>query len=246
MHDRILDENVVPMSYLEELKERGMCVLRNVLPPDLVQEAHAQARVALQTEHVRSQKYQPDVRVGYTAPRVEGTKRTGPITHRHFFDYRAAYASIEPMDDVFYSLYDELLLTGVEWFSQLGTGYGIYVLRIAECLNDAVDPELELFPPHIDFGLLTFFLGGSSEGLEVYREGKWVPVYLPAGDILVGTGSIFKQYFPNSPALRHRVMARSVRRLSLFMFIDPHPATVLPNGENAQTFFERIMKDVRY
>jgi isopenicillin N synthase-like dioxygenase len=261
MHDRFHDDIPLFDRYagqllLEKLKTSGMFVLPSSLPKDLVLEAHREARAAFLSPHLKGQMYDAETRTGYTPPGVEGTRRTGPIVHRHFFDYRPGLSSVQPMDYVFEPLYDALCSIAKETFYVLDAadnrhlGYamqkGVFILRIAECLNDSVDANFELFPPHIDFDVLSLFLGGSSFGLEVEMDGWWNDVPLLPGDVLIGAGSLFKQYYPEVKPLRHRIMAKSVRRLSFFMFLDPSPNVELPSGETAREFFDRVMVGIRY
>ncbi len=243
---------------LSALQQAGGLILRGILPVELVQKAHRDARLALEEEngYVQWQLYDRESRTGYTPTGVEGTVRSGPNFHRHFFDYRPGFVSLDPVQDVLRPIHERLVEVGEQLLERLDRGIGtsvltttaqdgLHALRIAHCLNDTVSPEIELFPEHRDYNILTFFVGGASPGLEIRMGNEWVGAQPAAGEVLVGAGTVLKQYLPCTQSLRHRIMAHSSRRLSLFQFIEPVSSAVLPNGETAAEYYARIMSKVR-
>lgn len=246
-----------PNEFLSAMKTERALVLKGVLDSDLVRRAHLEAKLALDdTEgYVPWQLYNPAVRAGYTPAGVEKTVRSGPNTNRHFFDYRPGIVSLNPCQDVLRPLHERLVLVAGHLLGLLDKVRGLdlrsaatagpHILRIAECVNDVVNPALELFEAHRDFDLLTCFVGGSAPGLEIQLGAEWIRAEMEAGDALIAPGTILTQYCGDIKALAHRITARSAGRISLFQFIEPHPETRLPNGETARQFFNRQMRSIR-
>jgi hypothetical protein len=242
--------------FSQALYDQGGIILSDVLSPGKVERALRSSRAAFtDLEYLASQPYSFEEHTGYTPAGGERTARTGRIWSRHMFDYRVGHVTFSRSDEsLFASLYEDLGYTADLLLSRLDggeqtsllkrIGRGLQILRIAECLNEEVSLE-ELFPAHHDFSLLTLFVGGASSGLEVELARKWRGVSLAAGEIMVGTGSVFGQFYPGGAVLKHRVVASSVRRLSLFLYVDPAPEVVLPSGERADAFLSRLVKKNR-
>ncbi|MDB5244457.1 MAG: hypothetical protein JWN18_327 [Parcubacteria group bacterium] len=244
------------------LDRYGAIILREMVPKEVAQQAYLQARIAFADPgaYIARPEAHPQARSGYTPPNVEGKMGQGPNPHRHFFDYRPGRRSLAPGKDVLVPLHRALCrvakiaLREIDHvarrrFSSM-MDYPRATLRAAECLNDFVDPGFELFPSHRDFSFLTLFVGGAQSGLQVEQvvrgEKKWIDVTLPFGDVLIGIGTIYHQYFPQAVPLQHRIVASSPYRLSFFSVIDPRKHVLLPNGELASQFFARVMAQVRY
>ena len=232
----------------------GGLLLRDALVPSLVREAHSRMAEAFAVpESLLAHPYDKKKRTGYTPPGVEGTKREGRNFKRHFFDYMPGMR-IENVE-VLQSFHRRLVDVGVYLLHLIDTERGTslvdgvmgngHLLRSAEYLNAEVDPSAVLFPEHIDFGLLTLFVGGASKGLQVKVGEAWVDVFPECGEILVGVGSLLRQYRPEFVSMRHRVVADAAERLSFFLFLEPRPEVLLPNGERADEFLNRILATVR-
>lgn len=254
----ILLTTCTPIPVIQAMEKCGALIVRGVLPVEDVERAHYDARRALHDPYgyVSNQPFSQETRTGYTPPGGEGKIGEGPNFCRHFFDYRQGIAALDPNRDVLLPVHKRLVWLSTRLLSHLDAVTGLelasvawggpHILRVAECLNDSVDPKVVLFPSHLDFSLITFFVGGSSPGLEVYVGDQWLPVNLAPGDVLVGAGTVLTQYRKWIPALRHRLVASSVRRVSLFQFVEPSPETVLPSGELAEEFFRRLTAGLRY
>ncbi len=248
-----------PRMLLQALCKNGALMLTEALPVAIVERAFAEAHAALGESggYVEWQHYNPENRTGYTPAGIEKSPGSGLNWHRHFFDYRPGMVTLypSPCSDALEPLHRYLTELGetlcmlIDHEAHLSLRSiirnGPHILRVTECLNEEVDPERELFGSHLDFGLLTLFVGGSTPGLQVLSGGKWIDADAQKGNVLVGAGTILKQYLPASTSLRHRVMANSARRLSLFQFIEPRADVVLPNKESADTFLKRVLKSVR-
>lgn len=243
---------------LSALTSAGVLVLWNVLPEDVVRKAYVDAKVALNDSdgYVSWQTFNKNTRAGYTPPGVEGKKGGELNWNRHFFDYRPGLVALDPAHDILEPIHNRLVEAGCQILTlfEMATcceevtaaaQNGPHILRVAECLNDTVDSQGELFPEHRDFGLITFFVGGSSPGLQILVNGVWIDAPLNPEDVLVGAGTLLAKYDSRVRPLRHRIMASSARRVSLFQFIEPSPDTLLPGGELAGAFFERTLAGVR-
>ncbi|MES2931488.1 MAG: 2OG-Fe(II) oxygenase family protein [Patescibacteria group bacterium] len=238
----------------QALTTTGGFVIRNALPISLAWEAQEVGKAWFNyPELLKVHPYCHGTRIGYTAPGVERTVRSAPTLIRHAFDYRPGTCGIvgSIIMDPFYWELERVafrVLEGIGADAQAvleAVRGGPHVLRTARYLNTVVETDQMLFPEHIDFGVFTLFIGGSTQGLEVKREGEWVPITLPLGDVLIGAGSLLKQYCPEVVPMRHRVMGTSAQRTALFFFLEPRHDVVLPNGEVAGQFLNRVLSSVR-
>lgn len=231
-------------------REVGGFLLEDVLDPALVSNVLAGLTSTFANEEELKQlRYDKTRMVGYTPPGVEGTKAEGPNFRRHFIDYRTTqFKTIEPP---LHMLCSKLLGLGrhmlqMASYEAVKAGeWGEHLFRATQYLNDEIDPDVILFPSHIDFGLLTFFIGTPDQGLQVELDGEWHDAIVLPGQVLVGVGSVLRQYRPDFRALRHRVTARSARRMSVFLFLEPGESVRLPSGESWPEFLGRLLRKIR-
>lgn len=235
----------------------GVLLLEGGCDPEKIRGFHHDARVAFtELAHLCSQPYNGVDQVGYTPPGVERTVRSERTMLRHFFDYRAGFATLST-DDVretaLHKFYTGLVANTRSVLRRLDPIVGCssliedgpFVLRIAEALNDRNEPFNELFPPHKDFGLFTVFVGGAYAGLQVKVGGGWIPVAPGPGEYLIAPGTLFAQYYPKAKVPEHRVMGTNARRISFTLFVDPGPDIVLPEKVRVRDYFARMHEQVR-
>lgn len=233
----------------------GGVIVRDALPADAsLWEAACEIGEQCVTDAEFQKRYTHDrvAGIGYTPPGVEGKLYMSPNFLRHFFDFRPgmpaelkALAHLHAvLNDIAFSLLQSLDRAWGTQIANLTTG-GPHLLRTAKYLNVECDPLQVLFPEHVDFSLLTLFVGGDGGGLEVRVGDTWHPMNLGRRDILVAAGTLMHLYRPRVKALRHRVMGSSTERLSLFFFVDPRPDVRLPNGETGAEFRTRLTLGIR-
>lgn len=97
------------------------------------------------------------------------------------------------------------------------------------------EPAMTLgLPPHTDSSCITILSQGGVEGLEIYKEGRWITVPALRGSLIVGTGEML-QIISNGKykSFLHRAVAnRSKARLSVAYLCAPPPtATIAPACE---------------
>ena len=83
--------------------------------------------------------------------------------------------------------------------------------------------------PHTDYGAITLLATDGRPGLEVRRDGAWVPVATPPGGVIVQLGDMLARWtndrYRSTP---HRVVGSSdTDRYSIPFFVNPDPATVV-------------------
>ncbi len=248
------------------LERDGGCIFMEALPPELVTACHEQggALLSLPLDTLRLYESQPERPFpgGYLPPGRERVRDLPPDLFRHCFDVfprdtervrvpsrAAAFAQTarrlsEALDGLARQVFTAL---DREWGTTLArdTLLGPHHLRVSQYFSDVADDRV-LFPDHVDFGLLTLFVGGSLDGLQ-YKDytGVWRPLSLALGSVAVGVGTTLRLLRPQTRAFRHRVVAASNGRVSSVFFTELEPQIRLPNGKTAGEHFAELSKRVR-
>ena len=233
--------------------------LSDVLPAGLAERFYAAARAVFDLpDGEKMACLRRGMTGGYTPPGVEGVQGKEPDRRRRFWDtiaaehggsryhdsdvgraYRdaaeALFAACDAAAQAFFaSAYPEIapLLSG-----------GRHLLRASA--YDPVPTGEILFPPHVDFGLATFYIGGAPLGLQGLIDGAWTDLEAPPGDLLVGFGTTLRLYRPETVPLRHRVVGTGAARVSAVFFTEPSGDVILPNGVRADAHLRRLVSRIR-
>lgn len=234
-------------------------LLSDVLPAGVTERFYAAARDVFDLpEYEKLACLRRGMSGGYTPPGIEGVRGKEPDRRRRFWDtvasehggsrypdsgvgraYRdaaeALYAACDAAARPFFrARYPDIapLLDG-----------GRHLLR-----TSAYEPERageSLFPTHVDFGLATFYVGGTSLGLQGRIDGDWIDLVAGPGDLLVGLGTTLRLYDPAVAPLRHRVVGTGVARISAVFFTEPRGDVTLPNGVRAADHLHRLVSEIR-
>ena len=237
----------------------GVFHLRAALPSGLAERFYAAARdLFALTEEEKMACVRQGMTGGYTPPGIEGVQGKDPDRRRRFWDtmadahggsrypdsavgcaYREAadalYAACDASASAFFrDAFPDIapMLAG-----------GRHMLR-----TSSYDPEEAgnvLFPPHIDFGLATFYVGGAPLGLQGLIDGVWTDLAAAPGDLLVGLGTTLRQFDPSVVPLRHRVVGTGAPRISAVFFTEPRGDILLPNGLLAAEHLHRMVARIR-
>ncbi|OGH69810.1 MAG: hypothetical protein A2754_02005 [Candidatus Magasanikbacteria bacterium RIFCSPHIGHO2_01_FULL_47_8] len=196
------------------------------------------------------------VSAGYTPPGVEGVKNGAKDPDRCFWDIlspdreKNIFPGKEPR---FQELATELYRT-LETFvmrllevaypevANLAVG-GHHLLRFSSYSEN--NTAQALFPSHVDFGLVTAYLGGSSPGLQGKVGEEWVDINNPIGSVLLGAGTTLKMYDPAVVPFRHQVLGGHGPRLSVALFTEPRAEVLLPNGSTAGEHLQKLVAGIR-
>jgi isopenicillin N synthase-like dioxygenase len=121
---------------------------------------------------------------------------------------------------------------------------GRHLLRFSFYQASATATEV-IFPAHVDFGLLTAYIGGSAPGLQGAINGHFVDIDNPPGSIILGAGTTLRMYDPQITPFRHQVVGGQTERLSVVFFSEPRSEVVLPNGLMAGEHLRGIVASIR-
>lgn len=197
---------------------------------------------------------------GYTPPSIEGVIGHGPDPLRHFWDITRDAPRIREVAPEFYGaaarLFTRLTALAARTLEAFDAAHGSDVLpdarggshslRTSQYLNTAIGRDDVLFPAHVDFSLLTLYVGGAEGGLQVKHDGAWYDLWNPPGSVVIGVGTTLRLYAPEkAKPLRHQVMGASLGRISAVLFIEPRFDVTLPSGETWQVHLDRLMNKVR-
>lgn len=237
------------------LRHQHGLILRDVINPGIARAGHASLKELISDrEFLQEHPYDPETRLGYTAPGVEALQRdpTHPDQNRAMFDFRSGDSfRNEPIA----ALYEAAVRSCRLILGHLGCAYsqpltvlpeGKHTLRTAQYLRKGTTSVDVLFPRHRDFSLLTAFIGFDVAGLEAEVSGNWRPVELGYGDVLVGVGTPLTQFYPDLQPLWHRIVGGMDYRLSAFLFFELGDEVVLPKTqEQYGMMLRRVLGDIR-
>lgn len=235
--------------------EQQCVVLRGAIDIAVAHDAFAAFSTLMRDEErLRQFPFDEKRKLGYTPPGIETLQRGSkkPDMNRAMFDFDPNLTLGEPS---IAALYEEtaravrLVLSRLDEYA--GTRLqdlpeGGHTLRTAQYLRKGTTPSDVLFPPHLDFSLLTGFIGCGTPGLEVYVNDAWHSAELDFGDVLVGIGTPLAQFHQELRPLRHRIVGGADYRLSSFLFFDLGYDVVLPRtGECYGDMLQRVLKSIR-
>ena len=188
---------------------------------------------------------------GYSPPGVEGVRDYGPSLLRHFVDDRVGEPPRSPITkEACVELWEQarywLRVVDLEFSTPLteGAAGGPHMLRRSQYLNEDTSRQV-LFPPHRDFGLLTFYVGGAAEGLQMKIQDEWCDVWNPPGSLIAAAGTTLRLYAPEIISVQHQVVGSRTGRISTVFFTEPRADVVLPNGVRAGDHLARLVRQIR-
>ena len=242
----------------DSLINHGAMILRHVVDPQEIQGWYAAAKDLFSIDSAELRRYPRKFpsRSGYTPPGIEGVRYDGPSNLRHFFDFKPEVITPSAIfNSEMTKAWQKLHAIAMTILAKLsGNGEtkldqiiqnGEHHLRVAQYLNDQTATFSVLFPPHLDWSLITVFAGGVNSGLAIRIGQRWHRVEIPEDAVLIGAGTMLRLYKPEVPSMRHRVMADSLERISLFLFTEPRHDEILPNGETVGHMIARLEKETR-
>lgn len=248
-------------SLLSNLERQRYMHLSGVVDPSLVSTVrHLGFNLLRQPNVIQPECYRGDGLTGYTPPGIENVRNMPADWQRHFWDiglpdrvhnpqchHAAAFvASATTLAMQIEALANNLLRNLEAYIGSPANGLwrgmqdGQHHVRVSHYPPSNLSPESIIFPAHKDFSLVTVYIGGAEDGLEVWQDGEWMSLPNPLGDVVVATGTLLARYSDHRfLALPHRVRRGGGERLSVVMFTEPHHNTVLP-GEPKQTAGEYL------
>lgn len=242
---------------LQNFRKFGGVIFSSAIGVEVVDRAHAELRELFSTpESLASMPYDDRLRLGYTPPGREGFQSSPNEKNfsRDSLDLNPAYQALPQAVSTLFRQAEnvahqviEVLEKGTE-LKASDVPPGTHILRAARYLASGTTRNDVLFGEHLDFGLMTVFIGTDQTGLEAKINGKFEQIILSPGEVLVGVGTPLVQYLGQYgvSALRHRVVGGEEDRLSTFFFYELDPDTILPKtGERYGDFVDRIMQSVR-
>lgn len=258
-----------------DLKRDGVFYLPRALPVWLAEDAYRAAEVLFycSDDALRCYQTSPE-RPGYAPPGSERVSGGSPDVLRRYWEIRNPdrFANQIPpfvpdFEFTFCGLFRLLEVIGTKLLEGMGAELGKPCDYFAERVRGGSHllrvnhyPPLNLppaaqggetergdrFPAHRDLGLLTLHVGGGSPGLEVETPRGWERPECPAGSLLLYGGNMLALESAGLiRPIRHRVGDLPGERISIVFFLEPRSDVVLPNGERAGDYLERIMRQIR-
>lgn len=248
-----------------DLERDGVFFLPRALPVWLAEDAYRAAEVLFYCSDRELRRYQtvPD-RPGYAPPGSERVSNRSPDVLRRYWELRNPdllanqFPSFVPdFEFIFCGLFRLLEVIGIHLLEGLGAGLGkprgyfrervrggSHLLRINH--YPAHPESTDRFPAHRDLGLLTLHLGGGPPGLEIETSRGWERPECPAGSLLLYGGNMLSLESARLiRPIRHRVGDLPGERISIVFFLEPQSSVLLPNGERAGDYLERLMRQIR-
>jgi isopenicillin N synthase-like dioxygenase len=241
------------------LATNGLLLIEDALPADLVQRLFEEGQHALTLPpDVQTRYERGDESTGYTPPGIEGVSGHESDWKRHFWDVLSPERTENRFPDreipAFRSIAEETfrhveetamrVLTCLnEKLCQDATGVQ-HMLRLSHYFAEH-EADTILFPSHVDFGLLTFYVGGAKPGLQILIEETWQEILIPPTMLLASVGTTLRLYEPDFKPVRHRVMGHGRERLSAVFFTEPRAEVLLPNGVQAGEHLRALVDKVR-
>ena len=108
---------------------------------------------------------------------------------------------------------------------------------------------------HGDINLITLLIGGHKPGLEILKEGKWIPAETGRETILCNVGDMLERFTNNQlPSAIHRVTSgseetKNTSRYSIPFFLHPNPDWLIEtlasciDKDNPNLYKESILAD---
>lgn len=259
-------EELTPEWLQQAFAHMGAFVFTNALPPELITELIDRGRGLLRLPTEKKSAFSKRIyEGGYTPSGVERVGSYGTDTEREFWDVPPlGRRNRFPRDQrrvrtLSRRVYDTLESLSRDTFNAIDHAHGTklsddarggeHMLRMTRYFSRGELGKV-IFPEHRDFGLLTFFCGGTAPGLEGEYAGTWHPITAThvAGDVLVGTGTTLQLYLKELKAFHHQVTDANrdpQERLSVSLFTEPRLDVVLPNGQIAGERLKRALERIR-
>lgn len=249
------------------LAQHHYCIITDVLRPPLVARVRAAARDAFALPKPQRMAYRAAMNgSGYLPPGSEGVATYAPTFTRHAWDFRGPHwrhrfpREVPALAPAAGALARVCARIGTRIATRIGTtlptephilrdgvARGRHFLRVLHypAQQDAA-PELR-FPAHRDFGLLTMLVGGAETGFELETPCGWIGIHMAPTDVLVLGGTMLQLVSGGHiTAARHRIAAIAHERIAMICFIEPRPDALLPNGETATAYLNRLVRRIRH
>lgn len=254
--------NIDPQRLLAALSNVGAIHLRGALDTELVAKVRDEGEAFFALPEEKKLRNLRQYGGGYTPPGIERVIGYAPDFDRQIFDidwrnkhlahdpsslfadFRSASALYDRCADIATTLIAaaDAALGWNGWLRDATRG-GSHGLRILH--YGASDLESR-FPPHLDFGMMSFFVGTDAEGLGMNICDEWRDIVIPTGDIVMIAGSLLRRECGKRVlAMRHRVGLCRRARTSIVFFAEPRAEVVLSDGLTAGEYFDARVKKVR-
>ncbi|MCC7522468.1 isopenicillin N synthase family oxygenase [Candidatus Uhrbacteria bacterium] len=241
------------------LQTHGYVRIDAAIESQLIQSVLASAQKAFDlSPDIKAKYLRSNGGYGYTPPGIERVVGNVPDPNREFWDIGQGSPNLFP-DEVgefgnsAIKLHAQLMELAYDALRGLDRSWGTTIaplvldsrmpMRVSK-YREAPEGEI-LFPRHRDFSLITLFAGSDNQGVEFECQGRWFRPDQPSGSVLVGAGTLLKQYRPQLKPLPHRIVAVPGNRTSIVLFTEPRPEVRLPNGQSTSDYISALMARVR-
>lgn len=243
----------------DHLQAFGYTRIDAAIDPELIQGVLFSAHAVFDLPpEIKSRYRRQGEGYGYTPPGVERVVGNKPDLNREFWDIGQGSPNRLPSEVEAFGSYAMRLHARLQELAfgalhSLDRSWGTAItpliadsrmpMRVSR-YREAPDGEI-LFPRHRDFSLITLFAGSDNQGVEFECNGGWFRPEQHPGSVLVGAGTLLKQYRPELRPLPHRIVAVPGSRTSVVLFTEPRPEVRLPNGQTASEYIAMLMAQIR-
>lgn len=257
--DKILDWNDLndPSICHKGFNTIGSVRIPNMIKPSMVEDIFSGAeRLFNLTEDEKLACRSSGMSSGYTPPGIEGVKNQNKDIDRCFWDILSPDREInifpkqeklfqEQVANLYRILEDVIIRALASAYPEVSTRAvaGRHMLRFSYYQPNSAGQII--FPSHVDFGIITAYLGGSGPGLQGKINGQWMEVVNPIGSVILGAGTTLRMYDKKVIPFPHRVFGTPATRISAVFFSEPRLEVVLPNGLTAGEHLRRLVEEIR-
>ncbi|SFD18713.1 isopenicillin N synthase family dioxygenase [Pseudoalteromonas denitrificans] len=260
--------------FVESLRNTGFGVLKNhPIPKELVESIYENWQVFFNSEEKREFPFSKENQDGYFGPETseiaKGHKVKDIKEYYHVYPKGRVPAQLEAQIREYYRLANELaseLLTWVQEYAPKNIS-DKFSIDLKDMIAKSEQTLLRIlhYPPmtgdeepgairaaaHGDINLLTILPAANEPGLQVLnKDDSWLDVPCDFGNLIINIGDMLQEassgYFPSTI---HRVInptgkASSKSRISLPLFLHPHPDVILSERYTADSYLNERLKEL--
>ncbi|OUL58951.1 isopenicillin N synthase family dioxygenase [Pseudoalteromonas ulvae] len=260
--------------FVESLRNTGFGVLKNhPIPQQLVESIYNNWQAFFNSEQKNDFLFSKETQDGYFPPSVSEVAKGHQVKdikeYYHVYPKGRVPAQLEAEIREYYRLASEFAAQLLRWVQDNSPAEVSqhFSIDLKDMIADSEKTLLRIlhYPPmtgdeepgairaaaHGDINLLTVLPAANEPGLQVQtQDGGWLDVPCDFGNLIINIGDMLQEvsggYFPSTI---HRVInpsgkASDKSRISLPLFLHPHPEVVLSERYTAQSYLDERLREL--
>ncbi|MBE0363353.1 hypothetical protein PULV_a3548 [Pseudoalteromonas ulvae UL12] len=260
--------------FVESLRNTGFGVLKNhPIPQQLVESIYNNWQAFFNSEQKNDFLFSKETQDGYFPPSVSEVAKGHQVKdikeYYHVYPKGRVPAQLEAEIREYYRLASEFAAQLLSWVQDNSPAEVSqhFSIDLKDMIADSEKTLLRIlhYPPmtgdeepgairaaaHGDINLLTVLPAANEPGLQVQtQDGGWLDVPCDFGNLIINIGDMLQEvsggYFPSTI---HRVInpsgkASDKSRISLPLFLHPHPEVVLSERYTAQSYLDERLREL--